>query len=122
MDRRIAVAGLAALAVSPRGESQKATSGPRRPTEGPVVPPGGVRPSWLQARLLDGSGRLLAEKRVPWAKDVLVSWPVWLLPAAEYFELTDGGYRSGWRLNTLGWAEGIFTFRVRATWLVWPRP
>jgi len=121
VNRRMVVGGLLALGFSPRGERQVATSGPRRAPDGPGTGSPGDPPSWLWATLLDGSGRRLATKRVPYARDVVTVWPVWLRPAAAHLEISDGAYRAGWPVGVLFAGEGLFSFRLRCGWLMWPR-
>lgn len=117
MDRREVLLGLAALTLRPQG----ALTAPRRPPEGPVRPKAPVPRPMLRVALWDAEGRLLARKTMPYARWLKVDWPLWLLPAARTFEIEDGAYRSRWQLEQLGWTEGLFTFRVRAGWMMWPR-
>lgn len=121
MDRRSVLIGLGAALLSPRGEAQKATSGPRSPAEGPGAGFWEDDPGELRVALRDAQGRTLAEKLVPFRRDLVTVWPVWLLPAAVSLHVTDGAYEAGWPLEILGVARGVFTFRTSCRWLMWPR-
>lgn len=87
----------------------------------PLLTPG-PSPSDLTVSLRAADGTVLAQRRLPYARDLTTWWPRWLLLKAETLWVDDGTYDCGWPVALLKRSEGRWMFSCWCRWLMWPRP